>query len=59
MVALQMDSTIPQRALDWLNEYAAKYRISIVFISNQKINNQKNKIYSIRKNLYKLALNSF
>lgn len=59
MVALQMDSTIPQRALDWLNEYAAKYRISLVFISNQKTNNQKNKIYSIRKNLYKLALNSF
>ena len=54
-----MDSTIPQRALDWLNEYAAKYRISLVFISNQKINKQKNKIYSIRKNLYKLALNSF
>ena len=58
MVALQMDSTIPQRVLDWLNEYAAKYRISLVFNSNRKINKQKNKIYSIQKNLYKLSLSS-
>ena len=59
MVVLQMDATIPQRALHWLNEYAAKYKVSLVLISNEKINKQKNKIYSIKKHLFKLPLNSF
>jgi hypothetical protein len=36
LVALKMDATIPQRTLNWLNEYAAKHRVSLVLISNQK-----------------------
>jgi hypothetical protein len=36
MVALQMDITIPQRSLNWLNEYAAKYRIPLALINNKK-----------------------
>lgn len=59
MVALQMDSTIPQKTLNWLNEYATKFKISLVFISNKKTNNQINKLYLIGKNLYKSSLNSF
>lgn len=38
MVALQMDSTIAKKTLDWLSAYAVKHKISLVFISNQKIN---------------------
>jgi hypothetical protein len=34
LVALQMDSTIPQRTLNWLEEYTTKYKIPLVLISN-------------------------
>jgi hypothetical protein len=36
MVDLRMDATIPQKTLIWLNEYATKYRVPLVLISNQK-----------------------
>ena len=47
LVAIKMDSTVPQRTLNWLNEYAAKYEIPLALISSQKAIFPNIQMYSV------------